>query len=132
MIRSHVLVCGGAGCISSGCHAVQEALASELKKRGLDSEVQIVETSCMGPCDLGPVILIHPDGTFYQRVTALDVAALVEEHFVKGRPYKKLLPKDEVGDNVVTTARDFAFMAKQIRRSRPRKARSNSLYRSSM
>jgi NADH-quinone oxidoreductase subunit F len=115
MIRSHVLVCGGVGCISSGCHAVQEALASELKKRGLDSEVQMIETSCMGPCDLGPVILIHPDGTFYQRVTAPDVAALVEEHFVKGRPYKKLLPKGKVGENVVTTARDFAFMAKQTK-----------------
>ena len=28
MIRSHVLVCGGAGCLSSGCHAVQEALVA--------------------------------------------------------------------------------------------------------
>jgi NADH-quinone oxidoreductase subunit F len=115
MMRSHVLVCGGAGCLSSGCRAVQDALASELKKRGLESEVQMIVTGCMGPCDLGPVILIHPDGTFYQRVTALDVAKLVEEHFIKGRPYKKLLPKDEIGANVVTTARDFAFLAKQTK-----------------
>ena len=88
MIRSHILVCGGAGCLSSGCHAVQDVLASELKKRNLDKEVQMIVTGCMGPCDLGPVILIHPDGTFYQRVTALDVPELVEEHFVKGRPCK--------------------------------------------
>ena len=94
MIRSQIFVCGGAGCFSSGCHAVQDALASELKKHRLDQEVEMVVTSCMGPCDLGPVILIHPDGTFYQRVTALDVPELVEEHFVKGRPYTKLLPKE--------------------------------------
>jgi NADH:ubiquinone oxidoreductase subunit E len=78
MIRSHVLVCGGAGCFSSGCRAVQDALASELKKHRLDKEVQMIVTGCMGPCDLGPVILVHPDGTFYQRVTALDVPELVE------------------------------------------------------
>jgi NADP-reducing hydrogenase subunit HndC len=113
MIRSHVLVCGGAGCLSSGCHAVQDALKAELAKRSLDKEISLVVTGCMGPCDLGPVILVHPDGTFYQRVTALDVPKLVEEHFVKGRPYKKLLPKDEVSANVVTTQRDFGFFAKQ-------------------
>ena len=113
MIRAHILVCAGAGCISSGGNALKDVLAAELKKRGLDEEVKIVETGCMGPCDLGPVMLVHPEGTFYQRVTALDVPKLVEEHFVKGRLYTKLLPKDEVTANVVTTQRDFSFFAKQ-------------------
>jgi NADP-reducing hydrogenase subunit HndC len=113
MIRTHILVCAGAGCISSGGNALKDVLAAELKKRGLDEEIKIVETGCMGPCDLGPVMLVHPEGTFYQRVTALDVPELVEEHFVKGRPYRKLLPKDDVTANVVTTQRDFSFFAKQ-------------------
>ena len=113
MIRAHCLVCAGAGCLSSGGHALKDALAHELKARGLDEEVRIVETGCMGPCDLGPVMLVHPDGTFYQRVTALEIPKLVEEHFIKGRTYTKLLPKDEVTTNVVTTQRDFAFFAKQ-------------------
>ena len=113
MIRAHILICAGAGCISSGGHALKDVLAAELKKRGLDEEIKIVETGCMGPCDLGPVMLVHPEGTFYQRVTALDVPKLVEEHFIKGRPYTKLLPKDDVTANVVTTQRDFSFFAKQ-------------------
>jgi NADP-reducing hydrogenase subunit HndC len=113
MIRAHILVCAGAGCISSGGNALKDVLAAELKKRGLDEEVKIVETGCMGPCDLGPVMLVHPEGTFYQRVTALDVPKLVEEHFIKGRLYTKLLPKDDVTADVVTTQRDFSFFAKQ-------------------
>jgi NADH:ubiquinone oxidoreductase subunit F (NADH-binding)/(2Fe-2S) ferredoxin len=113
MIRAHILICAGAGCISSGGNALKDVLAAELKKRGLDGEIKIVETGCMGPCDLGPVMLVHPEGTFYQRVTALDVPKLVEEHFIKGRPYTKLLPKDDVTANVVTTQRDFSFFAKQ-------------------
>jgi NADH:ubiquinone oxidoreductase subunit F (NADH-binding)/(2Fe-2S) ferredoxin/Pyruvate/2-oxoacid:ferredoxin oxidoreductase delta subunit len=113
MIRSHILVCGGAGCLSSGGHALRQQLAEELRKHGLDKEVRIVETGCMGPCDLGPVMLVHPDGTFYQHATAADAAALVEEHFVKGRPYTKLLPKDPVTADTITTARDFGFFAQQ-------------------
>ena len=113
MIRAHVLVCAGAGCISSGGTALKDALAAELKKRGLDEEIKIVETGCMGPCDLGPVMLVHPEGTFYQRVTGLDVPELVEEHFVKGRLCTKLLPKDESTAHLVTTQRDFAFFAQQ-------------------
>lgn len=113
MIRAHCLVCAGAGCISSGGNAVKDALAAELKSRGLDNEIRIVETGCMGPCDLGPVLLVHPDGTFYQRVSVTEVPKLVEEHFVKGRPYQPLLPKDDRTAAVVTTQRDFAFFAKQ-------------------
>jgi NADP-reducing hydrogenase subunit HndC len=113
MIRSHILVCAGAGCMSCGCSALKDALGNELKKQNLDKEIQIVETGCMGPCDLGPVLLVHPDGTFYQHVTALDVPKLVEEHFLKGRPYKKLLPKEPITANVVATQRDFSFFAKQ-------------------
>jgi len=115
MIRSHVLVCGGAGCISAGCMAVKDALAEELKKHGLESEIQLVVTGCMGPCDLGPVLLVLPDNVFYQRVTPEDVPALVEEHLIKGRPYQKLLPKEGPSANVITTARDFSFFAKQTR-----------------
>jgi NADP-reducing hydrogenase subunit HndC len=113
MIRAHILICAGAGCLSSGGNALKDVLAAELKKRGLDEEIRIVETGCMGPCDLGPVMLVHPEGTFYQRVTALDVPKLVEEHFIKGRPYAKLLPKDDVTADVITTQRDFSFFAKQ-------------------
>lgn len=113
MIRSHILVCAGAGCLSSGSRALKDALAAELQRRGLDQEVRLVETGCMGPCDLGPVMLVHPEGTFYQRVTGLDVPKLVEEHFLKGRPYAKLLPRDAASASVATTQRDFSFFARQ-------------------
>jgi NADH-quinone oxidoreductase subunit F len=113
MIRSNILICAGAGCISSGGHALRERLVEELRRYGLDKEIRVVETGCMGPCNLGPVMLVHPDGTFYQQVTASEVPALVKEHFLKGRPYARLLPKDPLTADVVTTQRDFEFFAKQ-------------------
>ena len=39
MIRSHVLICGGTGCTSSGSVALKDKLAAELKTKGLEEEI---------------------------------------------------------------------------------------------
>ena len=85
MIRSHVLVCGGTGCTSSGSKAIREKLAVELKEKGLEEEVKIVQTGCFGLCEHGPIMIIYPEGTFYSRVTPEDVPEIVSEHLLKGR-----------------------------------------------
>ena len=77
MKRTHILVCTGTGCTSSGSFQTRDALLAELKKQKLDSEIEVVETGCMGRCDLGPVALVHPEGTFYKNVLAADVPKLV-------------------------------------------------------
>lgn len=53
-----ILVCSGAGCISSDCHAVRDALISCLDANGLSDSVEVVETGCIGTCDLGPVMVV--------------------------------------------------------------------------
>ena len=94
MIRSHVLVCGGTGCTSSGSRTIREKLAEELKAQGLDEEVKIVQTGCFGLCALGPIMIIYPEGTFYSRVTPEDVPEIVSEHLLKGRIVERLVYND--------------------------------------
>ncbi|MDD4422328.1 MAG: NADH-quinone oxidoreductase subunit NuoF [Eubacteriales bacterium] len=94
MIRSHVLICAGTGCTSSGSKAVREALEKELVRRELDSEVKVVQTGCFGLCALGPIMIIYPEGTFYSRVTEKDVPEIVEEHLLKGRLVQRLVYND--------------------------------------
>ena len=59
MYRSHVLVCGGTGCTSSGSQQIMVSLREELKKQGLDEEVSVVQTGCPGLCALGPLLFDH-------------------------------------------------------------------------
>ncbi len=113
MYRSHVLVCAGAGCVSSGCQAVRDAMLQELKRAGLDGEVTVVETGCMGSCDLGPVVVTYPEGVFYQRVKPEDVVDIVEEHLRKGRPVERLLYKQAGTDEVVPTLDKISFFSEQ-------------------
>ena len=91
MIRSHVLICGGTGCTSSGSMSIKEALETELKKNGLEEEVKVVVTGCFGLCALGPIMIVYPDGTFYSMVKDTDVPEIVEEHLLKGRPVDRLI-----------------------------------------
>ena len=119
MIRSHVLVCGGTGCTSSGSKAIREKLAVELKEKGLEEEVKIVQTGCFGLCEHGPIMIIYPEGTFYSRVTPEDVPEIVSEHLLKGRIVERLAYTD-TGDeekkpiNEISLS-DTAFYKKQNR-----------------
>ena len=94
MIRSHVLICGGTGCTSSGSKVLMSTFEAELAKQGLGEEVKVVQTGCFGLCALGPVVIIYPEGTFYSRVKQEDVAEIVAEHLLKGRIVERLVYKD--------------------------------------
>ncbi len=94
MIRSHVLICGGTGCTSSGSKVLISTFESEIEKNGLAEEVKVVQTGCFGLCALGPVVIIYPEGTFYSRVQESDVAEIVSEHLLKGRLVDRLVYKD--------------------------------------
>ncbi|MCI2425426.1 NADH-quinone oxidoreductase subunit NuoF [Candidatus Acetothermia bacterium] len=91
--RSHVLICTGTGCVASGSHPTKDALIEEIKNRGLEKEVKVVDTGCFGFCQFGPNMVIYPEGTFYCQVKPEDARELVEEHLVKGRILERLLYK---------------------------------------
>ena len=82
MYRSHVLVCGGTGCTSSGSDRIVRALENNIKSVGLEQEVKVIRTGCFGLCALGPIMIIYPEGAFYSRVNVDDVPEIVEEHLL--------------------------------------------------
>ena len=94
MIRSQVLICGGTGCTSSGSQQIQDRFEAEIAKNQLQDEIKLVRTGCFGLCELGPVVIVYPDGTFYSRVTVDDVEEIVSEHLLKGRPVQRLVYDD--------------------------------------
>ena len=118
MIRSHVLICGGTGCTSSGSVAVHEKFEQELKANGLENEIKLVQTGCFGLCALGPVVIVYPEGTFYSRVTADDIPEIVSEHLLKGRPVQRLVYDETDGaktDDQPVALSDTSFYKKQKR-----------------
>jgi len=113
--RAHVLVCMGSGCLLSGSRAVKEALSEGIKEHKLEDEVQLIETGCMGICDLGPRLIIYPEGVVYCRVKAEDAAEIVSEHLLKGRIVDRLVYRDLETKKPIPLMKDFPFLSKQIK-----------------
>jgi NADH:ubiquinone oxidoreductase subunit F (NADH-binding)/(2Fe-2S) ferredoxin/Pyruvate/2-oxoacid:ferredoxin oxidoreductase delta subunit len=112
-VRTHLLVCAGTGCVSCGAFAIREGLEAEVRRRGLDGEVRVVATGCNGFCERGPIVLVQPDGIFYQKLAPADIAELVEEHLIKGRPVRRLMYVPPEGREPVPRMKDIAFFKHQ-------------------
>ena len=110
--RSHILVCAGGGCVSSGCKAVRDVLLTETARHGLDREMKIIETGCIGACDQGPIIVVYPEGIAYKKLKPEDVPLIVEEHLLKGRPVKKLMMGEA---EKITNFKDINFFGFQMK-----------------
>ncbi len=116
MYRSHVLVCGGTGCTSSGSNQIIDKMQEEIEKNGLADEVCVVQTGCHGLCALGPIVIIYPEATFYSMVTVDDVPELVAEHLLKGRIVTRLVYDETVADDgTVQSLNETDFYKKQHR-----------------
>ena len=116
MYRSHVLVCGGTGCTSSGSQEIILKLKEELVKYRLEDEVAVIMTGCHGLCAEGPIMVVYPDAVFYSRVSVLDVPEIVEEHLLKGRVVSRLLYQEKKNEGEAThSLNDTQFYKKQYR-----------------
>ena len=117
LYRSHVLVCGGTGCSSSGSAKLIERFEEQLKEKGLDKEVKVVRTGCFGLCEAGPVVIVYPEGTFYSRVKVEDVDEIVSEHLLKGRKVQRLVYVDHKTheSSVQKSLGEIGFYKQQMR-----------------
>ncbi len=117
LYRSHVLVCGGTGCTSSGSQKIIDELEKQLAANGIDKEVMVVKTGCFGLCALGPIMVVYPEGAFYSMVQPEDVEEIVKEHLVKGRIVKRLLYSETVSEdsNDIKSLNEVNFYKKQMR-----------------
>jgi NADH:ubiquinone oxidoreductase subunit F (NADH-binding)/(2Fe-2S) ferredoxin/Pyruvate/2-oxoacid:ferredoxin oxidoreductase delta subunit len=111
--RLNVLVCSGAACLSAHSKDVKDEMINQIKLHNLENEVKIIETGCMGPCEMGPVVLVYPEGTFYKKVKKEDVAEIVEQHFLKGRVVKRLLYQTSDTQKILETNKEVEFFKKQ-------------------
>ena len=116
LFRSHILICGGTGCTSSGSAQLLKRFEELLEQNGLTKEIKLVHTGCFGLCEAGPVVIVYPEGAFYSRVKVEDVDEIVSEHLVKGRIVQRLLYHGSVAeDNTVKALDDVDFYRKQKR-----------------
>jgi NADH:ubiquinone oxidoreductase subunit F (NADH-binding)/(2Fe-2S) ferredoxin len=115
-VRSYAMFCAGPGCVDSGTLSVKAALDKELKMQGLDEEIKVGFTACDGICADAPVMSVYPDEILFRIPTVEEIPNLVQEYFLKGRPYQKLMVDKSVKKPVIPTMNDMPFFAYQVLR----------------
>jgi NADP-reducing hydrogenase subunit HndC len=113
--RMKLFVCCGASCLSSGAGEVLEQLKKTVEAKGLQNEIGVFPTGCMGPCNQGPLVRVLPDDTIYEKVAGADSAEVVECHCCQGRTVKAKLLFAETGGPTFEKAADYPFFKLQHR-----------------
>ncbi|MEI6633974.1 MAG: NADH-ubiquinone oxidoreductase-F iron-sulfur binding region domain-containing protein [Chlamydiota bacterium] len=110
-----VAVCAGTGCSASGGARVADAFRAEIAARGLQAAVDIRTTGCHGFCERGPLVVIHPRGIFYQKVSPDDVAEIVSRTVGEGRVIDRLLYVDPATGEKIVHENEVPFYRAQTR-----------------
>ncbi len=110
-----ISVCGGTGCHAYGCKQVRDRFAKSLRKGLMDRKIRLRTTGCRGFCEKGPIVTIHPQGIFYQRVQEKDVEPILLETIREGRIIDRLLYEDSNTKLKAHSEEEIPFYKAQLR-----------------
>ena len=113
--KACVTVCKGTGCSASGAISVADTFKEEVKKSKLTNKVTIRTTGCHGFCEQGPLVVIHPKGIFYRKVSNKDVPEILKETVLKGNVLQHLLYVDPGTNKKIVYENEVPFYKKQMR-----------------
>lgn len=111
--KAMLMVCTGTGCVSAKGFDILNAFKEVLKEKNLEKDFLAIGTGCNGFCAAGPIVVVQPEGIFYQKLKVNDVAEIVESHLIGGKPVERLLHKDPVTGDINKTMKDIKFFSKQ-------------------
>jgi (2Fe-2S) ferredoxin len=100
----HVFVCSQTrppghprgSCGQLGSTAVFQTFMQQFEQGQLYGQFALTSTGCLGSCDIGPTVLVYPEGVLYAGVKPEDVGVIVEEHLKGGKPVERLLAPEAV------------------------------------
>jgi len=113
--KYQILICGGTGCVSSNCADVENAIRESLAEQGIEKDVRVYQTGCMGICALGPVILTLPDRIFYTKVNPEKAKEIVKSHLVNHQPIEEYTFYDKTLLKYVPKIDDIEFFREQVK-----------------
>ncbi len=82
-------------CAAKNSHEIVACFKEELHQRGLKDKMRANKAGCLDLCELGPTVVVYPEGVWYQHVTPGDVPEIVAAHLLGNRPVERLRVTDE-------------------------------------
>ena len=83
-------------CASKGCADIMTEFMNEIQSRNLFEKIGLTNTGCMGPCMVGPSVLVYPEGIMYGNLQKSDVKTIIEQHLLGDEPVTELMVPAEI------------------------------------
>lgn len=112
---TQIMVCSGSSCVSSESQVILRELERELDEHGLKENVRVMKTGCLGFCQHGPIVMVHPGEIFYCQVKPEDVKELVQTHLLDGRLVERMLYQEDLTGKRIPSINDIHFFKAQKR-----------------
>lgn len=93
-------------CKSKGAEKLRNYLKARAKELGLE-DIRVNQSGCLDRCELGPTVVIYPEGIWYSINSIEDAEAVLQQHLIGGRRVEHLLlrPEDKaLGDRATRQA----------------------------
>ena len=82
-------------CTSKGCAEIMTEFMNEIQSRNLFEKIGLTNTGCMGPCMVGPSVLVYPEGIMYGNLQKSDVKTIIDQHLLGNEPVSDLMVQSE-------------------------------------
>lgn len=97
-LKFHIFICTNeriAGhprgcCKEKGSEELVQLFKLEIAKAGLAPVTRAQRAGCLDTCELGPSVVVYPEGVWYGQVRPEDVSEIVQSHLLKGKPVERL------------------------------------------
>ena len=86
LVQRTAFICNGDSCLEKGSGETTTQLRAAIVAAGAKPYLHTVRTQCTDQCPHGPVVFVHPEGTWYQHLTADKATDLVTHHLLGGEP----------------------------------------------
>ncbi|HLQ26957.1 MAG TPA: hypothetical protein VK138_13905 [Acidiferrobacterales bacterium] len=96
--RHHLFFClnqreaGAACCANHGSPRLRDYAKNKVKSLGLAGPggIRVNIAGCLDRCELGPTLVVYPEGVWYTYVDEEDIDEIIESHIVKGQVVERL------------------------------------------
>jgi (2Fe-2S) ferredoxin len=81
-------------CASKGAVKLRNYMKARAKELGVH-QTRINQSGCLDRCELGPTMVIYPEGVWYKVTSAEDVDEIITEHLQNDRRVERLMLKPD-------------------------------------
>ena len=76
-------------CRDKGSQEMHAYMKSRAKELGIKN-TRINQSGCLERCEMGPTMVIYPEGVWYTYRTKEDIDEILQSHLVEGKPVSRL------------------------------------------